>query len=54
MMRINWFSDWNGYEIGFPEIPVVGFYQSADYPNRYFYINAETGDILDAWEEVEE
>ena len=53
-MKIHWLSDWNGYEVGFPEVSVVGFYKSADSPDKYFYLNAETGDILEEWEEVEE
>ncbi len=31
-----WQSDWNGYEVGYPLIDVVGFYASE---NGYFYVD---------------
>jgi hypothetical protein len=45
-----WSSDWNGYEVGFPDVLVVGLYSLKENPNRYFYIDMETRDILDEWE----
>lgn len=50
---VHWSSDWNGYEVGYPEIPVVGLYS---FPNTeiYMYLNTEDGTILELWESGEE
>jgi len=45
---LHWESDWNGYEVGYPEVPVVGLYRLKD-KEVYFYINMETLEILNAW-----
>ena len=50
---LHWSSDWNGYEVGYPEISVVGLYTDKKEPYAY-YINTETGEVLDAWTEDEE
>lgn len=43
-----WQSDWNGYEIGHDDVPVVGLYQLAN-TNLNFYIDVINGKILDGW-----
>lgn len=43
-----WSSDWNGDEVGFPTVDVVGLYSFKDAPIEY-YVNTETGVILEAW-----
>jgi len=48
---LHWQSDWNGYEVGYPEIPVVGLYTSHKL-GLDLYINTETGEVLEAWESV--
>ena len=45
-----WSSDWMGDEVGFPESLVVGLYSLKENPNRYFYIDMESLDILEEWE----
>lgn len=37
-----WQSDWNGYEVGYPLIDVVGFYASE---NGYFYIDMSNSNV---------
>lgn len=44
--RIHWSSDWNGDEVGFPKVNVVGLYT---YYDLNLYINMETLEILEAW-----
>jgi hypothetical protein len=48
-----WSSDWNGDEVGFDDIDVVGLYS---FPNTeiYIYVNVENGVILDIWNGEEE
>ena len=50
-----WSSDWNGYEVGFNSISVVGLY-TKEVPSGTvnFYINVETGEVLDIWLDVDE
>ena len=43
-----WSSDWNGYEVGFDEVEVVGLYSVPDSSISY-YVNVENGYVLDAW-----
>ena len=45
---LGWQSDWNGY----PEVLVVGLYSTQEGTN--LYINIETGQVLEAWEDEEE
>lgn len=49
--RIHWSSDWNGYEVGYPDINVVGLYS---YHELNLYIDMETLKILEAWFDVED
>ena len=50
-----WQSDWNGYEVGFDDIPVVGLY-SKDLPSGIanFYINTDTNQVIDVWVDSDE
>jgi len=43
-----WSSDWNGDEVGFDDVNVVGFYTIPDSSISY-YVDTETGYVLDAW-----
>lgn len=45
----HWSSDWNGYEVGYDDIDVVGLY-SFPHTEVYFYVDVETGTILEMWE----
>jgi hypothetical protein len=51
---LHWWSDWNGYEAGFPEVSVVGQYCFKDVPAINMYLNSENGEILEIWVEGEE
>lgn len=53
LTNVYWSSDWNGYEVGYPEIDVVGLYTDQLEPYAY-YVNAETGIVLDSWKDDEE
>lgn len=45
-----WSSDWNGDEVGYPESGVVGLYSQEREDGSYsFYIDMETGRVLDFW-----
>lgn len=49
-----WSSDWNGYEVWYPEAEVVGLYsQKLDDGIYSFYIDMETNVVLDFWKEEE-
>jgi len=50
---LRWQSDWNGEEVGHPDIPVVGLYTWRD-TGVNMYINAGTSEIIDIWEDKEE
>lgn len=46
-----WQSDWNGYEVGYDDIDVVGLY-AQEQENEdifYFYIDMEKMRILEFW-----
>lgn len=49
----HWSSDWNGDEVGFDDVNVVGLYSVPDSPISY-YVDTENGYVLDAWAEVDE
>ena len=49
----HWWSDWNGDEVGFDDVNVVGLYSIPDSPISY-YVDTENGYVLDAWAEVGE
>ena len=46
--KFRWQSDWSGYEVDHDHIDVVGLYSMTDYPIDV-YIDASTGEILEAW-----
>ena len=47
---LNWESDWNGYEVGYPDSGVVGLYSRPGATGQqYFYIDTEEMTILDVW-----
>lgn len=43
---LHWYSDWNGYEVGYDEILVVGLYRS-ERLSCDMYINTENGEVLE-------
>ena len=49
----HWWSDWNGDEVGFDNVNVVGLYSVPDSTISY-YVDIENGYVLDAWAEVDE
>ena len=49
----HWSSDWNGDEVGFDDVNVVGLYFIPDSSISY-YVDTENGYVLDAWAEVAE
>lgn len=51
--NLHWWSDWNGYEVGFPEVNIVGLYHSEKLECD-FYIDVETGEILHVFMDCEE
>ena len=55
LTNLAWSSDWNGYEVGYPDSGVVGLYsQERDDGVYSFYIDVETYKVLDFWKEVAE
>lgn len=50
---LKWESNWNGYEVGHPDHAVVGLYRWRD-SRVYFYLDAETNEIVNIWENWEE
>ena len=53
LVDFRWQSDWNGYEVGYDDIDVVGLYSMKKYPIDV-YMDYETGNILEAWSFNEE
>lgn len=53
---LGWSSDWNGYEVGYDNVDVVGLYSKRMDDDRVisFYIDMDTNRILDIWQEPEE
>ena len=43
-----WSSDWNGDEVGYDDVNVVGLYSVPDSTISY-YVDTENGYVLDAW-----
>lgn len=55
LTNLIWSSDWNGDEVGYPESKIVGLYSQERDDGRYsFYLDMDTGKVLDFWKEVEE
>lgn len=51
--KLHWQSDWNGYEVGFENIGVVGLYTNPN-TNEDYYIDMESSKILQIFSEEEE
>lgn len=53
---LHWQSDWNGDEVGFPEVDVVGLYsfETADQESVFLYIDTSTRQVLHCWKWGEE
>lgn len=55
MFDLHWQSDWAGDEVGYDSINIVGLYSLTTIMNTvYFYIDMETGTVLEAWTDGEE
>ncbi len=54
-IKVAWFCDWNGYEVGFDEVEVVGLYTFKDYNGCHYnmYVDVEHNEILEVWAELE-
>lgn len=50
---LHWLGDWNGYEVGFPEINIVELYHSEKL-DCDFCIDKETNEILHVYKDSEE
>lgn len=50
---LTWQSDWNGEEVGHPDVLVAGLWRWRD-SDIYVYMNAETSEIIDIWQEEQE
>lgn len=46
---LHWYSDWNGYEVGYPDIEVVGLYALKMNPKILFYVDTENQKIINAF-----
>lgn len=47
-----WSSDWNGYEVGYPESEIVGLYtQERDDGYYSYYIDIVTNKVLEFWKD---
>ncbi|MDT0939225.1 hypothetical protein RNT41_04595 [Staphylococcus pseudintermedius] len=44
--KLRWYSDWNGDEVGYDDVDVVGYYS---YHDLNLYIDTSTLNILEAW-----
>jgi hypothetical protein len=44
-----WQSDWNGDEVGYDDVNVVGLYCDPD-TGICVYVDSETGEVLEVWE----
>lgn len=47
-----WSSDWNGYEVGYPDTEVVGLYTQVRDDGHYsYYLDMDTHKVLDFWKD---
>lgn len=52
LTNLAWLSDWNGYEVGYPDSEIVGLYsQERDDGSYSFYIDMGTEKVLDFWKD---
>lgn len=49
--KLAWHSDWNGDEVGYDDVDVVGYYS---YHDLNLYIDMNTLNILEAWFDEED
>ena len=49
--KLHWQSDWNGDDVGYDSINVVGYYT---YYNLNLYINIEENEVIEMWFDEEE
>lgn len=49
--KLHWLSDWDGSDVGFPDINVVGYYM---YGELNLYIDTETEHVIELWFDEEE
>lgn len=49
--KLHWQSDWNGFEIGYDSIDVVGLYCHGE---LNMYIDMETNRVLEMWFDYDE
>lgn len=52
-IKMHWLSDWNGFEVGYPESEFIGLYKTyiANGDEVYMYIDLETNQIMEYWKE---
>ena len=50
-LPIGWSSDWNGDEVGYPDVPVVGLYI---WEGVNMYINMDNMKVLESWVDEDE
>ena len=50
---LRWESNWIGYEVGHPDYEMLGLYRWRD-SHVYLYLDAETNEIVNIWEDTEE
>lgn len=51
-MQLAWESNWNGEEVGYPEVELVGLY--SDTEGNYYYIDMDNGIVLETFRLEEE
>lgn len=44
--KMHWHADWNGDEVGYDNVSVIGLYSIGD---MYMYIDIENDSIVEAW-----
>lgn len=52
--KMGWQSDWDGEDVGFDDVLIVGLYSDPDHEDVMYYINMETSKILQVLIEGEE
>lgn len=52
--KLHWHSDWNGYEVGYDDVSVVGLYSIRDFPELSAYVDTENEVFLEVWLNEEE
>lgn len=52
--KLVWQSDWNGEEVGYDAVSVVGLYTLKGFPEMNVYIDVEKGIILEAFLDYED